>query len=81
VFTSAREFREESVKVMKLVIRESGKSLWSSDEDGFETTTSVKKDRKLIREQRAEIERLREKRFHTGGQVMRHYGVKREGES
>lgn len=48
VFTNVREFREESVKLSKLVIRESGKTLWQSDENGLEVTHSVKTDRTLI---------------------------------
>lgn len=50
VFTGVREFRIDTIKVSKLVIRETGKTLWSSDEDGLEVQHSVKRDRKMLPE-------------------------------
>lgn len=50
VFTNVREFREESIKISKLIHRESGKSIWKSDEAGLEVHHSVKRTRALLPE-------------------------------
>jgi hypothetical protein len=43
VFTGVRSFREQSIPVATAVLKESGKTLWRSDENGFEVTTAVKR--------------------------------------
>lgn len=48
VFTGVKQFRETSIKVEKLVIREAGQSIWKSDEHGFSTNQEVKRNRKYI---------------------------------
>lgn len=48
VFTNVHWFRDVEIPVSKLVIREEGKSLWKSDEDGYEVNQSVKKTRTLV---------------------------------
>lgn len=44
VFGGIVEFRDISIPHAKLVIRESGKSLWRSDEDGYQVEESVQRD-------------------------------------
>lgn len=49
VFTEVREFSDsEEIQKADLVVRESGKSLWRSDETGFETTTRVKRSKAML---------------------------------
>lgn len=48
VFTGVREFRVDTIKVSKLVIRESGEELWTSDENGLEVKKRVRRDRHMI---------------------------------
>lgn len=51
VFTAVRQFREDTIPVRKLVIREAGKEIWKTDEEGFEMTRSVKKERVLLKDE------------------------------
>lgn len=48
VFAGVHNFRPLDMPHAKLVIRESGKSLWKSDETGFETQTSGKTERSFV---------------------------------
>lgn len=49
VFTNVRSFRDmKEIQVEQLVIREEGKSVWKSDEEGFKVETAVKKDAKFV---------------------------------
>ena len=48
VFTGVRQFREFSIQVAKKVTAEAGKTLWKSDESGYEVTTSAKRDSKFV---------------------------------
>jgi len=48
VFTDVIEFRDVEIPVSKLVLREAGKTLWKSDETGFEVSTKVERSRATI---------------------------------
>lgn len=43
VFTGVVEFRDESLPVYREVIREAGKTVWKSDEEGYKVESQVKK--------------------------------------
>jgi len=42
VFAGVQHFRDQVIPVERLVVRESGKSLWKSDEGGYHAETEVK---------------------------------------
>ncbi|HSN67891.1 MAG TPA: hypothetical protein VLV48_01510 [Thermoanaerobaculia bacterium] len=44
VFNGVHWFRDVTLPVSRLVIREAGKSVWKSDESGYEVQSSVKRD-------------------------------------
>ena len=48
VFTDVIEFRDVEIPVSKLVLREAGKTLWKSDETGFEVSTKVERSHATI---------------------------------
>lgn len=48
VFAGVYSFRDRTIPVRKLVVREAGKSIWKSDEDGWSAETEVKKDKKYV---------------------------------
>jgi hypothetical protein len=48
VFANVEWFRDVTLDVARLVVREAGKSVWKSDEKGYRTETAVKRDRKWI---------------------------------
>lgn len=43
VFGGVKSFRDTSIPHAKLIIREAGKSVWKSDEEGFKVEEEVKK--------------------------------------
>jgi len=47
-FCNVAEFRDLSLEVAKLVIREAGKTVWKSDEKGYSTTTEASTEREFI---------------------------------
>ena len=50
VFTGVREFRENTIKVSTLVVREKGEEMWKSDENGYEINKKVEKTFELLPE-------------------------------
>jgi hypothetical protein len=48
VFTNVNHFRDVTIPVSKLIVREEGKTLWKDDENGYEVSTSVKKEKTLV---------------------------------
>lgn len=48
VFAGVYSFRDITIPVQKLIVREAGKSIWKSDEEGFEIETAIKKDANWI---------------------------------
>lgn len=48
VFTGVREFRDIDMPISKKVTSEAGKTLWKSDEGGYEVTQAVKKKSKFV---------------------------------
>ena len=47
-FSSVKWFRDLSMRVSRLVVREEGKSLWKSNEDGYETSASVRRSQHFV---------------------------------
>lgn len=45
VFGDVKGFRDIDIPHSKLVLREAGKSVWKSDEDGYKVETEVKRDK------------------------------------
>lgn len=45
VFCDVKSFRDLSIPCAKLVIREAGKSVWKSDEDGYKVEREVKREK------------------------------------
>lgn len=45
VFCDVRSFRDITLPCSKLIIREAGKSVWKSDEEGFKVEQEVKYDK------------------------------------
>ena len=48
VFANVESFRDITMPHAKLIVREAGKSMWKSDETGYETTTSVDRKRGFV---------------------------------
>lgn len=48
VWTGVHQFREIGIPVHRAIIREAGKTVWKSDEEGYSVSTEVKKTRKLL---------------------------------
>lgn len=46
VFGGVNSFRDIAIPHDKLIVREAGKSIWKSDEDGYKTETEVNRERK-----------------------------------
>ena len=55
VFTGIREFRDLDLPHSKAIVKEAGKTLWKSDETGYEVSTSVKKDKAYLSLEDAKI--------------------------
>lgn len=47
-FAGVRWFRDASLPHARLVVREAGKSMWKSDEHGYEVQTSVARDEGFV---------------------------------
>lgn len=47
-FTRVIAFRDMSLKVERLVIKEEGTKTWTQDEDGFTSAISVKQSKKFV---------------------------------
>ena len=56
MFAGVREFRDITIDVSKLVIREAGTNVWRSDENGFETQTAVKYNKVVVPDNQALLE-------------------------
>ena len=50
VFTGVHEVRWANIAVAKSVVKESGKTLWQSDEEGYFTTSKTKREKKFVAE-------------------------------
>lgn len=48
VFSDVHWFRDMAIPVAKLVVREAGKSVWRSDEQGYEVQESRKFERNFV---------------------------------
>lgn len=48
VFAEVKWFRDLSIKHSRLIIREEGKSMWKSDEHGYEMTQSNKRSSEFV---------------------------------
>lgn len=54
VFTGVIEFRDLNMEISKKVTSEAGKTLWKSDEGGYEVTSSAKKRSRFVDVKRLE---------------------------
>ena len=45
VFAGVESFRDITIQVEKLIVRESGKTVWKSDETGFKVEEEVKREK------------------------------------
>lgn len=48
VFCDVSQFRDLSIPHAKLVIREAGKSVWKSDEEGYKVEQEIKRDKTFV---------------------------------